>query len=384
MVGLLILKHVRDLSDESVVEQWAENAYYQYFTGEQLFASKEPCAASELVHFRNRIGTQGVELIFKESIRINGKDGQEKDGIADTTAMEKNITYPTDTKLHRKIITKCVAIADEAGVELRQRYPFVVKKLVLNLRFRNRPSNKGKAKKAEKSIKTIAGRLVSDLERKLNSSELEKYEELLTMFKKVLKQEKNSKDKIYSLHEPDVYCMSKGKENKNYEFGCKASILITKTTGVIIGAMSLPKNDYDGHTLEPALAQYERLTGQTLNNVYADRGYKGTNQIGATKVSIPKPPLKKASEYEKSKARKNFKRRASIEPKIGHLKQDHRLSRNFYKGIKGDEINVLLACSAMNFKRMMNKWKKQAKLFCEFIFYSISKLYNWSFFKMTF
>ena len=128
MVGLLILKHIRNLSDESVVEQWAENAYYQYFTGEQLFASEQPCAASELVHFRNRIGPQGIELIFKESIRINGKDGKERDGIADTTAMEKNITYPTDTKLHRKIITKCVAIADETGVELRQRYPFVVKK----------------------------------------------------------------------------------------------------------------------------------------------------------------------------------------------------------------------------------------------------------------
>jgi IS5 family transposase len=186
--------------------------------------------------------------------------------------------------------------------------------------------------------------------------------------------------------------MSKGKENKNYEFGCKASILITKTTGVIVGAMSLPKNDYDGHTLEPALAQNARLTGQTLNNVYADRGYKGTNQIGTTKVNIPKTAPKKASEYEKSKARKNFKRRASIEPKIGHLKQDHRLSRNFYNGIKGGEINVLLACSAMNSKRMLNKWKREAKLFCDFILSSISNLlgcliyniYSRSFFKMIF
>ena len=132
------------------------------------------------------------------------------------------------------------------------------------------------------------------------------YAEELLLFKKVLKQEKNSKDKIYSLHEPHAYCMSKGKETHNYEFGCKAAILITKTTGVIIGAISLPENDYDGHTLAPALAQYERLTGQTLNAVYADRGYRGISQIGATKVNIPKPPLRKASEYDKSKSEKKL------------------------------------------------------------------------------
>ena len=92
MVGLLILKHIRNISDESVVEQWAENAYYQYFSGQKGFASKEPCEASELVHFRNRIGAEGVELILRESIRINGKDGQEDKGSVDTTVQEKNIT----------------------------------------------------------------------------------------------------------------------------------------------------------------------------------------------------------------------------------------------------------------------------------------------------
>ena len=119
MVSLLMLKHVRNISDESVVEQWAENCYYQYFSGEKVFACGEPCEASELVHFRNRIGTEGIELIFKESIRINGKDGQEQDATTDTTVQEKNITYPTDNKLHRKIINKCIAIADEQDIDLR-------------------------------------------------------------------------------------------------------------------------------------------------------------------------------------------------------------------------------------------------------------------------
>ena len=111
MVALLILKHLRNLSDESVVEQWSENSYYQYFSGEKYFATTQPCDASELVHFRYRIGQQGIELILRESIRINGKDGDDDQVSVDTTVQEKNITFPTDAKLHKKIITKCHKIA---------------------------------------------------------------------------------------------------------------------------------------------------------------------------------------------------------------------------------------------------------------------------------
>jgi IS5 family transposase len=103
MVSLLMLKHIRNLSDESVVEQWSENGYYQYFSGGKSFVALPPCEASELVHFRKRIGDKGIELIFKESIRINGKDSNEDGGVMDTTVQEKNIAYPTDNKLHRKI-----------------------------------------------------------------------------------------------------------------------------------------------------------------------------------------------------------------------------------------------------------------------------------------
>jgi IS5 family transposase len=272
MVSLIILKHIRNISDESVVEQWAENAYYQYFSGEKMFAAGEPCEASELVHFRHRIGTEGIELIFKESIRINGKDGQEQEATTDTTVQEKNITYPTDNKLHRKIIKKCIAIAGHEGIELRQSYKRVLKKLLMDQRFRNHPKNKGRARKADKKVKTIAGRLVRELERKLPPS---LYQSTLALFKEVLAQKKADTGKIYSLHEPHVQCISKGKEHKKYEFGSKISIITTKNTGVIIGAINIEKNVHDSKTLQPAIEQQQTLTGITLKNNFVDRGYRG-------------------------------------------------------------------------------------------------------------
>ena len=257
MVALLMLKHIRNLSDESVVEQWSENGYYQYFSGGQVFTPIAPCEASELVHFRNRIGPQGVELILKESIRINGKYGKEDRGSIDTTVQEKNITYPTDSKLHRKIIKKCHAIADKEGLELRQRYSRTLKRLGIDQRFRNHPRNGQKARRADRKVKTIAGRLVRELGRKLTPNQ---YGGELALFSRVLQQKKQDKNKIYSLHEPDVKCISKGKEHKKYEFGSKVSITITRNSGVIIGALNIPGNDYDGHTLDAAINQQQRLS----------------------------------------------------------------------------------------------------------------------------
>ena len=360
MVSLLMLKHIRNISDESVVEQWFENIYYQYFSGEKSYACGMPCEASELVHFRNRIGDEGIKLIFKESIRVNGKDGKQKQATTDTTVQEKNITYPTDNKLHRKIIKKCIAIAQEQGIEQRQTYRRILKKLLMDQRFRNHPKNKGKARKADKKVKTIAGRLVRELERKLPPG---LHQTILTLFKQVLAQKKTDSNKIYSLHEPHVQCISKGKEHKKYDpiaigFGSKVSIITTKNTGVIIGAINIEKNVHDSKTLAPAIEQQQRLTGIVLKNNFVDRGYRGVKEVLGTKITIPDTPPKQRTAYEKQQLRKGFKRRAAIEPKIGHLKQDHRLSRNFYKGIKGDNRNVMLAAAAMNFKRIMNIYKQ--------------------------
>ncbi len=352
MCGLLILKHLRNISDESVVEQWSENAYFQYFCGMHEFVPSFPCAASELVHFRKRIGEKGMELILSESIRVNddkSDDDHHATAFIDSTVREKNVTYPTDAKLHKKIIGKVLKIVKELNLPMRQSYTFVLKGIYRDQRFRNHPKNRRKAIKADKRLRTIAGRLVRELERNLGQNR--QHDELLSIFKKILLQRRNSSHKIYSIHEPEVQCISKGKEQKKYEFGNKVSI-IRSATGVILGASSF-RNEYDGHTIQKSLEQVRRLTGKSIRRLAGDRGYRGRKEIDGTQILIPNAPRAKDTYYQRKKKHKLFCKRAGIEPTIGHLKADYRLGRNFYKGLVGDAINVILAAAAYNFKRAM-------------------------------
>ncbi len=217
------------------------------------------------------------------------------------------------------------------------------------------PKNRKKARAAQRKLRTIAGRLVRELERKLEPPAFARHLSAIEIYKQILSQTRKSKNKVYSIHEPQVYCISKGKEHKRYEFGAKASIVVTKNSGVIIGAVSFPENIYDGHTLPEVLKQSEELTGRRAKVAICDRGYRGKNDIGSTKIEISKKPKKGATAYEKRKARKRFRRRAGIEPVIGHLKSDYRLLRNYLKGSEGDSINLMLAAAAFSFKKLMKQ-----------------------------
>ena len=368
MVGLLMLKHLRNVSDEQVVAQFRENAYYQYFCGLEAFCTAGPCASSELVHFRHRIGEEGVELILKESIRINlaledrkkeeddrkkGKDGRgrksdrEQTAFIDSTVQEKNVTYPTDSKLLNKIIARCRKVAKSEGIKVRQSYAREIKDLKLTQRFRGKSHSKKKVAKADRRMRTIAGRLLRELLRQLPPDST--WREHLALCLKFVHGERIDGHKIYSLHEPDVLCICKGKEHKKYEFGNKVS-LVRLWNGIIIGAMSF-RNEYDGHTIDRAKEQACRLYGREIRILAGDRGYRGQKMSGDTKVMIPDVPKASDSAYMKAKKHELFRKRAGIEPVIGHCKSDHRLGRNFYQGLFGDSINVMLAAAAFNLKR---------------------------------
>jgi IS5 family transposase len=357
MVALLILKYVRNISDENLVEQWSENIYYQYFSGEQFFQPCIPCVPTELVAFRQRIGEAGMELILKESIRVNEPPDDDTPVVVsvDTTVQEKNITYPTDDKLYKKIIKKCWAIADKEGIDLRQSYSRTVSKLSHVQRFKRTKNGARDARKAAKKIKIIAGRLVRELSRKLPLERLGIYLPRLKLYQRVLSQKRSDGNKIYSLHEPDVKCYAKGKEHKKFEFGSKASILVDQHTGIIMGALNFSETLHDSKTLPEVLEQYERLHARQAAEVFVDRGYKGITAYKTSKIFAPKPD-KNISRRQRIKHSK----RAAIEPLIGHLKRDYRLCRNYLKGIEGDAVNLLLSAAAMNFKRAMNLWRTEA------------------------
>ena len=354
MVGLLILKQLENLSDENIVLQWKRNPYYQYFCGMQEYVPTLPCDATELVKFRKRIGKEGIEKIFAMSINLHGNAKEEKQVIIDTTVQEKNITYPTDGKLAIKMIHHLHKIAKEEKIQLRRTYVKEIKGHRIALRFFRHPKKIKKAKSAMKRLRTITGILIRDLRRNMNEAQLEKYKERFELFLKVTNQKQKDKDKIYSLHEQTIYAIAKGKEHKKYEYGTKASIVLTSKSSIIIGVTAHEKNIHDSKTLEDALKSANKNRTKPIKEAICDRGYRGVKEVGGTQISIPGTPLKRDTKYQREQKRKKFKRRAAIEPVIGHLKSDFRLARNYLKGFIGDEINLLLAAAAFNLKKWMN------------------------------
>lgn len=370
MVGLLVLKHLRNLSDESVVEQFAENAYFQYFCGMESFVAGKPCVPTELVEFRKRIGEAGMEVILKESIRLNllfddrkkeeedrknNKDGrgrkpdEEQTAFIDSTVQEKNVTFPTDSKLLNKVIEFCRKVARDEKLKVRQTYTRELKCLKMVQRFRGKKNSKAKVAKADRRMRTIAGRLLRELLRLLPQDSV--HRERIDICMKFVNGERLDDHKIYSLHEPDVLCICKGKDHKKYEFGNKVSI-VRLWNGLIVGALSF-RNEYDGHTVDKAMEQVRRLYDRKIKILACDRGYRGKATCGDTKVLIPDIPKSTDSRHTRNKKHKLFRKRAGIEPVIGHCKADHRLGRNFYKGLFGDAINVMLSAVGFNFKRAM-------------------------------
>jgi IS5 family transposase len=355
IVGLLLLKQIYNLGDETVMQRWLENPYWQHFCGEVYFQYKLPFDPSDFVHFRKRIGEEGMKKIFKQSIDLFGADAikqEVKEVRIDTTVQEKNITFPTDRKLCEKAIAYFLRIAGKEGLSLKRTYGREIKRLRYQLRFVKRPRNVRKQSKALKRLQRIAMKIHHDLDAQLKGGQIERHERVMKIILKVLTQQRADHQKVYSIHEPEVLCIAKGKEHKPYEFGSKSSFAYSRNGGIILGAMTIEGNLYDGHTLQPQLEQVKELTGKIPKKAIVDRGYRGNDQIGKTEVVMPKR-LKRESYYKRRMREARCRSRAGVEGLISHVKYDHRMLRNYLKGVNGDKINTLLAASAYNMKKWM-------------------------------
>jgi IS5 family transposase len=355
VVGIMILQHMYGLSDESVVSGWVENPYWQYFCGYDFLQWKFPIHPTTLTKWRQRVGVEGIEKVLELLIQAALRSGTVaknsiKKAIVDTTVMPKAITFPTDTKLYLKAIKELVNFAKSNKIELRQTYERIAPKTA---RMAGRYSHARKFKKAMQEVKRLKrylGRVFRDLLRKLDDNEdLKKRATpvILTMAK-VLLQEPDDKNKIYSVHEPHVECISKGKAHKKYEFGCKASIVVTHKEGLALSVQALHGNPYDGHTLKQALSHAEKMSGESIDKVFVDRGYKGH---GIKDCEVIVASSRKKMSWRKWK---EMSRRQSIEPHIGHMKSDGKLGLNYLKGKIGDQLNALLCAIGHNGRMILN------------------------------
>ncbi len=378
IAGMLLLKEMFKESDESVVERWIENAYWQYFTGETFFQTEQPFDPSNFVHFRKRIGEEGLEFLLGQSVSLHPKAKTEDEVQVDTTVQEKNITFPTDAKLAKKVIDNCVKISKKEGVVQRQSYKRVSKQLLRDAYFGHHPRRQKKAKMARKKLRTIGKRVLRELERKLPEDVLKGYEDIFKIYLKALTQERTTKDKIYSLHEPQVACIGKGKSGKNYEFGTKVAVVRGRKTGIITSVKRFFGNPHDSRTLEESLSQSERVRksvgGIRPTKAATDRGFRGIKEVGGTAILLP--AKKEKTKYGQQVARLRFRARAAIEPCISHLKRNHSLGLNFLKGVAGDINNALLAGIGYNLKIRLNQIKQQIILWLEHILRVFLYKYN--------
>jgi IS5 family transposase len=379
MVGCLILKQMENLGDETLVKKWIRDPYMQYFCGMRCFEHRFPFDPSDFVHFRKRIGDKGFEKIFAYSVKANLEEEKEKSAplknakwhLSDTTVQENNTTFPTDSKLCKKVIDGCNRIAQETGVKLRRSYRRESKQLLRDSYNGKHPSRMKRAKKARKRLKTIANVQIRDLLRKMNATQIEMYQELLELYQCAVNQQPHDRNKIYSLHKPFTRCISKGKTHRQYEFGNKIGIIVTGNKGrkIITAVKAFIDNPYDGHTIEPLLEQMEQTVQILPEAIVYDRGGRGKKEIKGVKILIPDKPKKTDTNYMKQEKRKRFRSRAGIEAIIGHLKSDHRMAQNYLHGEAGVQINAFMSCTAWNLKKLMAVLsEKAARLFLRFFF----------------
>lgn len=365
VAGLLILKHTHDLSDEALGARWLENPYYQYFCGEAVFCHQLPFDRSSLTRWRQRLGEEQLVALIQEGLSVAHKTGAlaTKDlerVVVDTTVQPKAVAHPTDARLMHRAIEKLVGLAKHNGVSLRQSYARVAKRAAIMVGRYSHAHQFKRARRALKFLRIRLGRVIRDIARKIEGDDaLEaRFAMLLGLARRVFAQDHRQRGaKVYSLHAPEVECIGKGKARTPYEFGCKVSLVtpVTKPKGgqFVLHSQAMHGNPYDGHTLGPVIADLAKLTGVEPSRIHVDKGYRGHNHPYKFRVWISGQARRVTATI-----RREMKRRAAIEPVIGHVKAEHRMDRNHLKGREGDRINAVLAAAGYNFSLLL-RWLQQ-------------------------
>ena len=362
VAGLFILKHMHNLSDEVLCARWIENPYFQFFCGELSFCHEAPFDRSSLTRWRQRLGEEQLVALIQESLSVAHKMGAiaTKDlerVVVDTTVQPKAIAHPTDARLIHRAIVKLVDLAKRNDIPLRQSYLRLAKRAAIMVGRYTHAHQFKRARRQLKFLRTRLGRVIRDIRRKIDGDDAlqSRFSTLLDLASKVRLQDHRQRGpKVYALHAPEVECIGKGKARAPYEFGCKVSVATPATAPrggqFVLHAKALHGNPFDGHTLGPVVADLERLTGVETRRIHVDKGYRGHNHPHKFRVWISGQVRRVTAAI-----RREMKRRAAVEPVIGHLKAEHRMGRNHLKGREGDRINAVLAAAGYNFGLLL-RW----------------------------
>ena len=350
-----------------------ENPYWQHFCGGVYFEHRLPLDSSSMTRWRERIAEAGAAELLEETLRCGLdmkviKPSSLKRINVDTTVQAKNIRHPTDARLYERARERLVKEAEKVEIPLRQNYNRVAKRALRRQSGYAKAQQFDRARRETRKVKTILGRVVRDIQRKALEP-TPQLAELLALSERLLQQKRDDHHKLYSIHEPQVECLAKGKPHKPYEFGCKVSVSTTARDNWVVGVMALAGNPYDGHTLSRALKQVERLTGQQPEQAVCDLGYRGHKYEGPCRVEI-------VNRYRKAvpgSMRFWHRRRSAIEPVIGHMKGDCRMERNRLKGVLGDKMNAMFAGCGMNFRKLL---RKLSQLFARLFFETLNRLFS--------
>lgn len=388
MASLAYLKHAFNLSDEELVLRWSENVQWQFFSGMEYYEPRLPCDATQIGRFRRLLGEEGLEQLLKATIETAVeikaiKPAELERVIVDSTVQEKAIAHPVDSRLLEIARHKVVSAAKRAGISLKQTYAQEGKTLRRKAGGYAHAKQFKRLRKAVKRQRTILGVVMREVQRKVAADQaavqiggdpahepsspkaLSDLGVLLQRAERIRTQQRNTKNKLYALHAPEVECISKGKARNPYEFGVKVSLAVTHKQGLMVGARSFAGNPYDGHVLSAQLEQTTNLLqdlGHTPTQVIVDLGYRGVDSDNPGVRIIHRGKYNSLSDHEK----KLLKRRQAIEPLIGHTKADHRMDRCWLQGAVGDALHALSCAAGYNIRWLLRAIARLAarRLFC--------------------
>ena len=360
MVALLYLKHAYGESDESVVERWAQDVYFQFFSGNEYFEACVPCDATQIGRFRRVLGEAGVEQLLKTTIEAAVgmkaiKPAEFERVIVDTTVQEKAIAHPTDSRLLEVAREKIARLAQRAGIKLKLTHQREGKTLRRRAAGYAHAKQFKRLKRVLRRQRTILGALLRDVRRKMVELPQHVHNGLnvwLERAERIRTQQRNDKNKLYALYAPEAECIGKGKARRPYEFGVKVSLAVTHKQGLMVGARSFPGNPYDGHLLAAQLEQTATLLqdiGVKPATAIVDLGFRGVDQEVAPVQVIHRGKHKTLTDTQ----RRWLKRRQAIEPAIGHTKHDNGMDRCWLKGSEGDALHAVLCAAGFNIRWLL-------------------------------